>query len=143
MIWIQAGFLLLGALYFFVVLPAGRRARDGARVMLREEQLQVRKTREQLAEVSTHCEISRAVKTVTVPVAKEELVVEKDGVEAARIPICEERVEVSTRTVPLNDVSVYRREWQETQEIAAVLKKEVARIETTGSAPVAGEESQP
>lgn len=84
--------------------------------------------------VTMRKEVSRELKTVTVPVTKEELVVEKNGVEAARIPIREERVDLSVRSVPLNEVSVYQREWEENREIQAVLKKEVARVETTGSA---------
>jgi uncharacterized protein (TIGR02271 family) len=121
-----------------VFAPARRRRaareQDQGTVQLREEQLQVRKSRVQLADVTTHKEVVREKKTVTVPVTREELVVEKDGEEAARIPLREERVEVSTRSVPLNEVSVYEREWQEEQEVEAVLKKEVARIETTGDA---------
>jgi len=94
----------------------------------------VSKTREQLAEVTVRKEVFREMNTVRVPVTKEELVVERDGVEAARIPLREERVEVSTRSVPLNQVSVYQREWDEDREIQAVLKKEVVRVEATGGA---------
>lgn len=134
-IWMLAGLVLLAAV---VVLVAGRQGPDGrrqARVVLREERLRVRKTREQVAEVTTRKEVRRELKTVTVPVRREELVVEKNGAEAARIPLCEERVDVSTRSVPLNDVSVYRRAWEEQRRVEADLKKEVARIAVTGDAP--------
>jgi len=135
-VWLGAGFLVLLAVVYFVgVRPVGRRdtaERDGATMVLREEQLQIRKTRERLADVTTRREISREIKTVTVPVTKEELVVERNGVEAVRIPIREERVDVATRMVPLHEVSVHQREWTEDRKIQAVLKKEVARIETTG-----------
>jgi uncharacterized protein (TIGR02271 family) len=108
--------------------------RSEATVALREEQVQVRKTREHLADVDTHTEVVREMKTVTVPVAHEEFVVEKDGAEVARIPLSEERVDVSTHVVRLNDVSVYEREWTENQEIREMVRKEVARIETSGEA---------
>jgi uncharacterized protein (TIGR02271 family) len=127
-----AGLLVLLAAIYFLAFPLGRRKRS---ILLRQEELHVRKTREQLADVTTHKEVSRETKTVTVPVTREELVVEKDGVEAARIPLCEEQVDVSTHVVPLNEVSVQQREWTENRTVQAVLKKEVARVETTGDAP--------
>lgn len=77
-------------------------------------------------------------KSWTSPIGEEETI---------RIPVSEERVEVSTHTVPLNDVAVYRREWEEQQQIEAVLRKEVARIEKTGAAQYteasAGADDQP
>lgn len=132
-----AGILMALAAIYFLAFPlrGRRRTRGDVMLILREEHLDIRKTREQLADVATHKEVSRELKTVTVPVTKEELVVEKDGVEAARIPLCEEQVDVSTRVVPLNEVSVYQREWKENKTLQAVLKKEVARVETTGDAP--------
>lgn len=134
-IWLLVGF---GIVALLLVGPMRRRRavkeQDSATVLLREEQLQLSKTREPLAAVTTHMEVSSELKTVTVPVRREELVVEKDGEEVARIPVREERVDVSTRTVPLNEVSVYRREWEEEREVQAVLKKEVARIEANGTA---------
>ncbi|HYG57075.1 MAG TPA: YsnF/AvaK domain-containing protein [Symbiobacteriaceae bacterium] len=136
--------LLLVAIYFLVARPAGSAdadERDDATVVLREEQLSLGKTREQLADVTTHTEVRREMKTVTVPVTREELVVEKNGVEAVRIPICEERIDVSTRSVPLHEVSVHRRKWEENKEISAVLKKEIARVETSGAAKYSEETS--
>jgi len=124
--------VLVGVIYFLIVRGSGRQERSDATVVLREEQLQVGKTRERLADVTTRKEVTQAMKTVTVPVMKEELVVVKDGVEAARIALSEEQVDLSTRTVPINEVSVYRREWQDDKEIDVVLKREVARVETTG-----------
>lgn len=105
-------------------------------MVLRAEQLHVRKTRERLADVTTRKEITRVLKTVTVPVTKEELVVERNGVEAARIPLREEQVDIAAHMVPLNTVSVHKREWEERKEIQAVLKKEVARVETMGDVKV-------
>lgn len=144
--WVLLGLVVLVAAVFIRLWrPAKRldiKETDQATVLLRAEELALSKTREQLARVTTHTEVSRQLQTVTVPVSKEELVVEKDGVEAARIPIREERVDVSTRVVPLNDVAVHQREWKENREVRAVLKKEVARIETAGSATFT-EENQP
>jgi uncharacterized protein (TIGR02271 family) len=153
LIWIlaAAALLLFGAVYFLAARPArseSPEARNDTTIQLRAEELQVRKRREQLADVTTRHEVSQELKTVTVPVTREELVVEKDGVEAVRIPLCEEQVDVTTRTVPLNAVSVYRREWEEQQTVDAVLRKEVARVETTGTAQITdatagAEENQP
>ena len=137
-VWTLVGVLLIGgALFFLLTRPASPKSaqrRPEAAMLLREERLRVRKTREQLADVTTRKEVTRQLKTVTVPVTREELVVEKDGEEAARIPLCEEQVQVSTQVVPLNEVSVHQREWEEHRTVEAVLKKEVARVETTGDA---------
>jgi len=130
---------ILAAVYFLVRRPAAPNnagEQNRATMALREEQLTLRKTRQQIADVTVHKELVHELQTVTVPVTREELVVEKDGAEAARIALREERVDVSTRFVPLNQVSVYRREWEENRELQAVLKKEVARVETTGNAEV-------
>lgn len=147
--WLLVGAAVIAAL---VLIPArGRRSRarraeaerrrnaEGpadVTVALREEQLQIRKTKQDLADVRTHTEVIHEMKTVTVPVAREELVVEQDGAEVARIPLREERVDVSTYDVPLNDVAVYEREWSENREIREMVRKEVARIETSGEAEV-------
>ncbi|HWI60553.1 MAG TPA: YsnF/AvaK domain-containing protein [Symbiobacteriaceae bacterium] len=135
MVWVYilAGLLLLAAVVYYLT-PRPARKQDTATMVLREEQLDIRKTREQLADVSTRKEVTREMKTVTVPVTREDFVVEKDGVEVARIPLCEEQVDVATRRVPLNEVSVHKREWEEDREIQALLKKEVARVEVTGQA---------
>ncbi|MDF2629813.1 MAG: hypothetical protein K0R39_3644 [Symbiobacteriaceae bacterium] len=105
-------------------------------MQLREEQVQVHKTREQLADVRTHTEVVRDTKTLTVPVTREEFVVEKDGAEVARIPLREEQVDVVTRMVPLNEVSVHEQAWTEDLEIETLVRKEVARVETSGEAEV-------
>ena len=137
-LWMLGGLLLLAAVLWFLV-PGGKgdmTAQDEVTVTLHEEQLQVRKRRERLADVATHREVIREMRTVTVPVEREEFVVEKDGAEVARIPLSEQRVELSTRTVPLNEVSVYEREWEETERVQAAVKKEVARVETAGETEV-------
>lgn len=137
-LWMLGGVLLLAAVLWFLV-PGGKgdvADRNEVTVALREEQLQVRKSRERLADVATHKEVIREMRTVIVPVEREEFVVEKDGDEVARIPLSEQQVELSTRTVPLNEVSVYEREWEETERVQAAVKKEVARVETTGEAEI-------
>lgn len=61
----------------------------------------------------------------------------KDGnSEIVRIPISEERIETVKRTVKLEDVSVYKRKYEEIQHIEESLKKEKVNIETLGDAAV-------
>lgn len=132
-VWLFAGLFLIWAV--FTVRNqrrATRKGPDGATILLREEQLKLTKTREHLADVTTRKEVHRDVLTISVPITKEDLVVEKNGVAVARIPLREDQVDLSTRSVPLNEVSIYEREWEENREIQAMLKKEVVRIETTG-----------
>jgi len=125
-----------------------RRFDNHARLQLREEQLEISKELTQLAEVTTHKEVVTEEKTFTVPVSREELVIEKrsldnnrsnnDGEisEIMRIPLTEEQVNISKDTVKLEDVSIYTNQYEEVEHIEETLKKEKAHIETSGSAAV-------
>lgn len=122
-----------------------------ARLQLREEQLEISKELMHTAEVTSHKERITEEKTITVPVTREELIIEKknlsseeDGSEGKsseimRIPISEERVEIVKHPVQLEDVSIYTKQYEETEHIEETIKKEKAHIETSGDVKVAEE----
>ena len=117
-------------------------------VRLREEQLEVIKERVQVGELQVHKEIVEEQRTVHVPLLREEVYVERRPVldgkidgspftedEMIRIPIIEERLEVTKTPVVVEEVIVGKRKIQETKQVQDIIKKEEARIER--SAPSA------
>jgi uncharacterized protein (TIGR02271 family) len=92
--------------------------------------------------VTIHKEVLREEKSVIVPVIREELVIEKEVldeggsnkirsfIETVRIPISEEHIEVTKHPVILEEVEIYKRQFQETKHIEETLKKEKIHLET-------------
>ncbi|MDM5228610.1 YsnF/AvaK domain-containing protein [Cytobacillus sp. NJ13] len=116
---------------------------DEQSLKLREEQMDVSKERVQAGEVELHKDVVEEQKTVNVPVEHEEVYVERRKVddsedagaspirddETIRIPITEERVEVSKKPVVTEEIVVGKREVQETQQVKENLKKEEVHLE--------------
>ncbi|MDF2615333.1 MAG: hypothetical protein K0S71_3119, partial [Clostridia bacterium] len=83
---------------------AFKNAGDSARLQLRKEQLEISKELVQTADVISHKEIITEEKTITVPVTREELVIERKDMknsnsdeeytEIMRIPLTEEQLDV-------------------------------------------------
>ncbi|TLS49558.1 YsnF/AvaK domain-containing protein [Paenibacillus antri] len=108
---------------------------------LREEELSIEKTKVTVGEVIVRKEIVKEVKTVTVPVAREELVIEetrynengeKGDPRIKRIPIWEERIEIAKKPVIVSEVSIYKQVVSQTETISEPVKKEILRIEENG-----------
>jgi uncharacterized protein (TIGR02271 family) len=124
---------------------------DAARLQLREEQLEISKELVNTADVTSHKEVITEEKTITVPVSREELVIEKRSLEnnaadddsehseIMRIPLTEEQVEVVKNNVKLEDVSIHTNKYQENEHIVETIKKEKAHIETSGDVTVVDE----
>ncbi|MDF2591002.1 MAG: hypothetical protein K0S75_468 [Clostridia bacterium] len=133
---------------------AFRNISDKARLQLREEQLEISKELVQTAEVTSHKEAITEEKTITVPVTREELVIEKrsfdndasntDGKssEIMRIPLTEEQIEVVKNPVKLEEVSIYKNQYDEIEHIEETLKKEISHIETTGNVKVVDKDNK-
>ncbi|RMA90916.1 YsnF/AvaK domain-containing protein [Priestia megaterium] len=111
-------------------------------VLLREEQLNVRKERVQTGEIQLRKEIVEELRTIQVPVMREEVYVERRPVidgqydgspltenEIIRIPIMKERVEVTKRPVVVEEVIIGKRKIQEIKEMKDTVLKEEAKIE--------------
>ncbi len=136
------------------VAGAGREAiverEDDRRAMeLREEQLRVNKERVQAGEVDLHKRVVAEQQTINVPVEREEVIVERhpvrDGVvdntpigtgETISVPVSEEQVRVTKQTVVTGEVEIEKRKVQETQRVTDTVRKEQARLETEGDAPI-------
>ena len=129
---------------------------SGERVLrLREEQLNVNKQRVQAGEVDLRKEVITEKKTVNVPVTHEEAFIERRAVtgaaasdttpigegESIRVPLSEERVNVSKETVVTGEVSIGKRAVQETQKVTDTVRREEARVEQQGDATIHGTKS--
>lgn len=115
-------------------------------IQLHEEKLDIAKKWIQTGEVNIHEEVLTEEKNITVPVNRKELVIEKkdaDGtVEAIRIPISEERIEIVKHPTILEDVKIFKRQYQDIKPFEETLKKEKLHVETTGDAAVIYNESE-
>jgi uncharacterized protein (TIGR02271 family) len=115
-------------------------------VQLREEQLRVTKTPVETGDVKVRKEVHTDHKTVTVPVEREEVVIERRPAaghatgdvqaEEIRIPVKEERVNVTKETVAKEEVRVGKRKVQDTKEVSDDVRREELVVETEGKAKV-------
>jgi len=121
---------------------------------LREEQLNVNKERVQAGEARLRKEVVAEQKTIDVPVTHEEIIIEQRPItggrvdttpigesETIRVPVSEERVNVSKQTVETGEVTIDKRAVQETQRVTDTVRKEKARVEQEGDAPIHNTES--
>jgi uncharacterized protein (TIGR02271 family) len=117
---------------------------DSAKLLLRKEKLDITKNRVQKGEVELGKEIIEERKEVDVPVSREEVVIERKSLnneasdcpisceETIRIPVSEERVDVSKNTVVTGEVSAHKRSIEDTRHIDETLKREEAIVNKTG-----------
>jgi len=128
------------------------RIRDGEdqeSIELREEQLRAEKQRVEAGEVRLRKEVVEENKTIEVPVTHEEVVVEKHSVsgrrpadgeigddDEIRIPVMEEEVRVEKTPVVREEVSVKKRQVQDTERVSETVKREEAWVDSTGDARV-------
>jgi uncharacterized protein (TIGR02271 family) len=117
---------------------------------LREERLQIDKNKAQTGQVQIHKEIITEQKTITVPVTREEVVIEHRRVapdsvgnvaaigddEIIRIPVSEEQVSVTKRPVVVEEVVVGKRQVQETRHVSETVRHEEPRLEQSGDVPI-------
>jgi len=123
-------------------------AEDEATMRLREEELDIRKDRVKTGEVVLHKDVVEEERNVAVPVAHDEVVIERrtldhrpsdepiSAEETIRIPVTAERVDVDKHTVVREEISAHKREVQETEHVKDVLHKEVAHVDAEGEAVV-------
>ena len=118
---------------------------DTQRVELREEELRAKKERVQAGEVRVRKEVVTEQKTIDVPVTREEVVIERHAVagrkpadedigedEEIRIPVMEEEVRVEKTPVVKEEVTLGKRQVQETRKVSDTVRREEAKIEKTG-----------
>jgi uncharacterized protein (TIGR02271 family) len=111
---------------------------------LREEQLDVTKETVQTGEVEVHKDVVEEQQRVNIPVSREEVYVERrdvneaatgaEGViedgETIRVPIMEEKVEVTKRPVVTEELVIGKREVTETEQVVETVKREEAHLQT-------------
>ncbi|ADL53947.1 YsnF/AvaK domain-containing protein [Clostridium cellulovorans] len=112
---------------------------------LKEEQLDVVKEWITIGEVNIYRHTFSEEKNFTIPINREELIIEKKNLgspnpknnytqeEIIRIPLSEEQIEFSKHKVNLEDISLYIDTLQNTQHIEETLKKEQLKIKVLGS----------
>ncbi|AVQ39386.1 hypothetical protein C7M56_12135 [Clostridium botulinum] len=129
-----------------------RRMPRDMKMQLREEQMKISKSKIKTGDVSIHKEVLTEEKNITVPVKREELVIEntvcdpqfhdksEGHTETIRIPIKEERIDIKKKPVDLEDVSVSKDQYEEVKHITETLKKEVPHISINGDAKIVDKE---
>ena len=136
--------------------PTPARDESGGVVQLREEELSARKQRVESGRVSLGTEVVEQEQTLEVPVAHEEVIVERRPVarhasdepigassETLRVPVHEEQVSLDKQAVVYEEVNVGKRTLQETERLSDTVRKEVVDVDARGDVEVAGEVQQP
>jgi uncharacterized protein (TIGR02271 family) len=127
---------------------AGRTAREGDTIQVKEERLHVEKRPVEAGEVHVRKEVHTEHKTIEVPVQREEVVIERrpahgqaasgtigEGGEI-HVPVREEQVDVSKEAVVTEEVKVGKRVVQDTKTVAGEVRKEEVKIERQGDTNV-------
>jgi uncharacterized protein (TIGR02271 family) len=127
--------------------PATKRTEAGGehRIELLGELLRVHKERVARGEVRLRKDVVSETKKVEVPVTREELVVERMGVEGERrpggqigsekeirVPLSEEKVRVEKEPVVTGEVRVGKRQVQETKQVADTVRREDVKVDKEG-----------
>jgi uncharacterized protein (TIGR02271 family) len=140
----------------------GKQAKEGT-LQLKKEELDINKNKVQTGEVILSKEIVEEKQSVDVPVAHDEVVIERRPVnnqstnsqitsgtnssdsidssncETIRIPVTEEKVDVGKHTVVTEEVSAYKRNIEETHKVEETLRREEAKVDKNGNPIITNE----
>jgi len=115
-------------------------------MQLKEEELHVSKRNVQKGEVEVRKEVVTEQRQITVPVQREEVVIERRPAsgtaagpiraEEVRIPVSEEQVDVTKQAVVKEEVSVGKRKVTDNKTVGGTVRKEEVKVETEGDARV-------
>ena len=124
------------------------RTEDGRVIQLQEEHLKANKRTVAAGDVRVRKEVHTEHQQVTIPVEREEVVIERRPVhgkrggaadlktEEIRIPVSEEKVSVSKEKVVTEEVSVGKRKVRGTETVSGDVRKEELVVEPEGGAKV-------
>ena len=127
-------------------------ASEGAHLDLREEELDINTYRVETGDVTLHKDIVEEERSVDVPVSHDQVIIEQRTVdhkptdepitadETIHIPVTAEKIDVEKHTVVTGEISAHKRSVQETEQVHEVLRKEVADIESHGTADLIKED---
>jgi len=131
---------------------------ESQKIRLHAEQLKAYKQPEQVGEVNVRKEVVTEEQTINVPVTREEVVIERRSLaedasaaerpigegEDIRIPIREEKVNVSKEEVVTGEVEISKRKVQENRQFSDTVRREEAHLENKGDVPIIdNERNQP
>lgn len=128
---------------------AAATADAGTKLQLKEERLKATKRKVTAGEVEVRKQVVTENKTITVPVEREEIVIERKPArgraaagsvkaETIRVPVSEEKVSVEKETVVTGEVGIGKRKVAGTRTVADTVRKEELRVEGTGNVKVTG-----
>jgi uncharacterized protein (TIGR02271 family) len=113
---------------------------------LHKEELQISKKRIETADVTVYKNTYTEEKQILVPVTREELIVEKkivnpegsknEQIETIRIPLSEERIEVTLHPTVLENVEIYKNQYAKLLQVNETVKEEKAHIDIVGDIKV-------
>jgi uncharacterized protein (TIGR02271 family) len=111
-------------------------------LQLHKEELQISKKWVDTADVKIYKKTYKEEKQIIVPITREELVIEKkkanpqgifDGeMDTIRIPLSEERIEITKHPVTLEDVEIYKNQFEEILHVNETVKEEKLHIQSKG-----------
>ena len=122
-------------------------------IKLREEQLRANKQSVETGAVGLRKEVVSEQQSIDVPVNREEVVIERHPAsgqpsdtpigegETYRVPVREEQVTVDKQPVESEEVSLGKRQVQETQRVSDTVRREEARVERQGDVDVRGDDT--
>jgi len=118
-------------------------------MQLREERLKVGKHSVEAGDVTVRKEVVSEDKTITVPVEREEIVIERRPAtgraaagsisaesEEIRIPVRREEIDVEKETVVTDEVSVGKRKVQGTEKASGTVRKEQLKVDKHGDVDI-------
>jgi len=125
----------------------------GKNVQLREEQLRANKQSVETGAVGLRKDVVSEQQSFDVPVNREEVVIERHAAsgqpsdtpigegETYRVPVREEQVTVDKQPVVREEVSLGKRQVQDSQRVSDTVRREEARVERQGDANVQGDDT--
>jgi uncharacterized protein (TIGR02271 family) len=128
-------------------------AAAGDTIQVKEERLHAEKRPVETGEVRVRKEVHTETKTLEVPVQREEVIIERrpghgqiaaEGISASdvregeeiRIPVREEKVDVTKHAVVTEEVKVGKRVVQDTERVSGEVRKEQVRVEREGDVDI-------
>jgi len=127
-------------------------AAEGATLDLRAEELDIHKYSVETGDVTLQKNIVEEERSVDVPVSHDQVIIEQRAVdhkptdepitadETIHIPVTAEKIDVEKHTVVTGEISAHKRSVQETEQVHEVLRKEVADVESHGTADLIKED---
>ncbi|WP_147533510.1 YsnF/AvaK domain-containing protein [Bacillus marasmi] len=130
-------------------------SQNDGKLELHKEELDITKNTVNAGEVVLSKEIVEEQKTVEVPVMHEEVVITRRPVndqsstaaissdESIHIPVSQEQVDAHKHTVTTEEISASKRQVSETQQIEETLRREEAKVDTTGGVDIVSDGTDP